>query len=129
MDKKDKVFIVITCILFFTMLLSGGTTVYYKNKYDRLVEQNRVELELLRNRTEQYENTYRQARETNSELGKCLSKSVTTLSELRHQISEVRARFEKMENLLNSVGLNDNNIWTDYSSTDTTNEGQIIEEH
>ena len=128
MDKKDKVFIVITCILFFTMLLSGGTTVYYKNKYDRLVEQNRVELELLRNRTEQYENTYRQARETNSELGKCLSKSVTTLSELRHQISEVRARFEKMENLLNSVGLNDNNIWTDYSSTDTTNEGQISEE-
>ena len=128
MDKKDKVFIVITCILFFTMLLSGGTTVYYKNKYDRLVEQNRVELELLRNRTEQYENTYRQARETNSELGKCLSKSVTTLSELRHQISEVRARFEKMENLLNSVGLNDNNIWTDYSSTDTTNEGRISEE-
>lgn len=128
MDKKDKVFITIACILFFTLLLSGGTSVYYKNKYDRLVEQNRVELELLRNRTEQYENTYRQARETNSELGKCLSKSVTTLSELRHQISEVRTRFEKMEDLLNSVGLNDNNVWTYDSSSDTTNEGQISEE-
>ena len=128
MDKKDKVFITIACILFFTMLLSGGTTVYYKNKYERLVEQNRVELELLRNRTEQYENTYRQARETNSELGKCLSKSVTTLSELRHQISEVRERFEKMENLLNSVGLNDNNVWTDDNSTVITNEGQVSEE-
>lgn len=128
MDKKDKVFITIACILFFTLLCSGGTSVYYKNKYDRLVEQNRMELELLRNRTEQYENTYRQARETNSELGKCLSKSVTTLSELRHQISEVRARFEKMESLLNSVGLNDNNVWTYDSSTDTTNEGQISEE-
>lgn len=128
MGKKDKVFITIACILFFTLLLSGGTSVYYKNKYDRLVEQNRVELELLRNRTEQYENTYRQARETNSELGKCLSKSVTTLSELRHQISEVRARFEKMESLLNSVGLNDNNVWTYDSSSDTTDEGQISEE-
>lgn len=122
MDKKDKVFIIISCILFFTMLLSGGTAVYYKNKYDRLVEQNRMELELLRNRAEQYENTYRQARETNSELGKCLSKSVTTLSELRHQISEVRTRFEKMQSLLNSVGLNDNNVWTDDSGADTTNE-------
>lgn len=128
MDKKDKVFITIACILFFTLLLSGGTSVYYKNKYDRLVEQNRVEFELLRNRTEQYENTYRQARETNSELGKCLSKSVTTLSELRHQISEVRTRFEKMESLLNSVGLNDNNVWTYDSSSDTTDEGQINEE-
>lgn len=128
MGKKDKVFIIITCILFFTLLCTGGTSVYYKNKYDRLVEQNRMELELLRNRTEQYENTYRQARETNSELGKCLSKSVTTLSELRYQISEVRARFEKMESLLNSVGLNDNNVWTYDSSSDTTDEGQISEE-
>ena len=128
MDKKDKVFVIIACILFFTLLLSGGTSVYYKNKYDRLVEQNRVELELLRNRTEQYENTYRQARETNSELGKCLSKSVTTLSELRHQISEIKARYEKMENLLNSVGFNNNNVWTDDISTDTTNEGQVSEE-
>ena len=128
MDKKDKVFITIACILFFTLLCTGGTAVYYKNKYDRLVEQNRVELELLRAKSEQYENTYRQARETNSELGKCLSKSVTTLSELRHQISEVRARFEKMESLLNSVGLNDNNVWTYDSSSDTTDEGQISEE-
>lgn len=128
MDKKDKVFITIACILFFTLLCTGGTAVYYKNKYDRLVEQNRVELELLRTKSEQYENTYRQARETNSELGKCLSKSVTTLSELRHQISEVRARFEKMESLLNSVGLNDNNVWTYDSSSDTTDEGQISEE-
>ena len=122
MDKKDKVFIIIACILFFTLLCTGGTAVHYKNKYDRLVEQNRMELELLRNRAEQYENTYRQARETNSELGKCLSKSVTTLSELRHQISEIRTRYEKMENLLNRVGLNNFDVWADDSGTDTTNE-------
>lgn len=122
MDKKDKVFIIIACILFFTLLCTGGTAVHYKNKYDRLVEQNRMELELLRNRAEQYENTYRQARETNSELGECLSKSVTTLSELRHQISEIRARYEKMENLLNSVGDNNFYVWADDSGTDTTNE-------
>ena len=129
MDKKDKVFIIISCILFFTLLCTGGTAVHYKNKYGRLVEQNRQQLELIRSRTEQYESIYRQARETNRELGECLSKSAATLHGLRLQISEVRARYEKMENLLNSVGLSNFDIRTDDSSTAITNEEQVGEEH
>lgn len=101
----DTAFIIICSLL----LLSGvffGTTCYYRSKYDRLVERNRVELELARTRSEQYENIYRSARETNRELGECLSRSTTTLSGLKEQLHEIRARYEEMENLLSSFGHN-----------------------
>ena len=64
--------------------------------------EHRQQLELYRTKSEQYENTYRQARETNRELGECLSKSAGTLSELRELIREIRTRYEKMEELFNS---------------------------
>lgn len=94
------------------LLLSGvffGTTCYYRTKYNRLMERDRVELELARTRSEQYETIYRSARITNRELGECLSRSTTTLSGLREQIQEIRRRYEEMENLLNSVGDDNDN--------------------
>ena len=83
----------------------------------------RQQLELLRSRNEQYEDTYRQARETNRELGECLSRTTTTISGLRLQISEVRTRYEKMEDLLNSVGYNDSDTWNIGSVTNSSNGG------
>lgn len=81
----------------------------------------RQQLELLRSRNEQYEDTYRQAAETNRELGECLSRTTTTISGLRSQISEVRTRYEKMEDLLNSVGYNDSDTWNIDSITNSSN--------
>lgn len=101
--------IVIICVL---LLLSGiffGTTCYYRSKFTGLMERDRVELELARTRSEQYENIYRSARITNRELGECLSRSTTTLSGLREQIQEIRRRYEEMDNLLNSAGDYDSN--------------------
>lgn len=101
---------IIICSL---LLLSGiffGTTCYYRTKYDRFVERNRVELELARTRSEQYENIYRSARITNRGLGECLSRSTTSLSGLREQLREIRARYEEMENLLNSFGNNNSDV-------------------
>lgn len=101
---------VIICSL---LLLSGiffGTTCYYRTKYAGLMERNRVELELARTRSEQYENIYRSARITNRGLGECLSRSTTTLSGLREQLREIRKRYEEMENLLSSVGNNDSDV-------------------
>ena len=95
------------------LLLSGvlfGTTHYYRSKYDRFVERSRVELELARTRSEQYENIYRSARITNRGLGECLSRSTTTLSGLREQLREIRARYEEMENLLDSFGNNNSDV-------------------
>lgn len=112
---------IIICIL---LLFSGtffGTTCYYRTKYNRLVERDRVELELARARTEQYETVYKSARITNRELGECLSRSTATLSGLREQLREIRKRYEEMENLLNSVGNNNSDIGNndncDYPST------------
>ena len=97
----DIAFIII-CVL---LLLAGiffGTACYYRSKYTRLVEQNRAELELARARSEQYEAIYRSAKNTNRELGECLSRSTANIYELRILISEVRKRYETMENILNS---------------------------
>ena len=115
----------IICIL---LLLSGiffGTTFYYRTKYAELMERNRVELELARSRTEQYENIYRSARITNREIGKCLSRSTTTLSGLREQLREIRKRCEEMESLLNSsIGCYDFTSGS-FDGADSVDEGEI----
>ena len=99
---KEKTFLYVIIALITLLLCTTISTCVYKYKYDRLVAEHRQQLELYRTKSEQYENTYRQARETNRELGECLSKSAGTLSELRELIREIRTRYEKMENLLNS---------------------------
>ncbi len=121
MDKKDKVFIIIACILFFTLLCTGGTAVHYKNKYDRLVEQNRVELAIARNTAAVLSDTINRAREEVGAIGESLGKQRTSVAELRELFTEIRTRYEKMENLLNSVGVNNFDVWTDDSGADTTN--------
>ena len=129
MDKKDKVFIIITCILFFTLLCTGGTAVHYKNKYGRLVEQNRMELTIARNTAAVLSDTITRAREEVGAIGESLGKQRTSVAELREIFTEIRARYEKMEDLLNSVGVNNFDIRTDYSSTAITNEEQVGEEY
>ena len=129
MDKKGKVFIIISCILFFTLLCTGGTAVHYKNKYGRLVEQNRVELAIARNTAAVLSDTINRAREEVGAIGESLGKQRTSVAELRELFTEIRARYEKMENLLNRVGLNNFDVWADDSGTDTTNEEKVSEEY
>ena len=100
----DIAFIIICVLLLCSGIFCTGT-VYYRSKYTRLVEQNRAELELARKRSEQYENIYRSAKNTNRELGECLSRSTANIYELRILISEIRKRYETMEDILNSNGL------------------------
>ena len=114
--KLGDIAFIIICVL---LLLAGiffGTTCYYRSKYTRLVEQNRIELELARARSEQYETIYKSARNTNRELGECLSRSTANIYELRMLISEVRKRYEAMENILNSNGDNNGGTWDNDSS-------------
>ena len=103
--KLGNIAFIIICVLLLCSGIFFGTTCYYRSKYTRLVEQNRTELELARARSEQYENIYRSARNTNRELGACLSRSTANFAELRVLISEIRKRYEEMENILNSNGL------------------------
>ena len=108
--KLGDITFIIVCSL---LLLSGvffGTTYYYRSKYAGLMERNRVELELARTRSEQYENIYRSAKITNRGLGECLSRSTASLSGLREQLREIRKRYEEMENLFNSIGNNNGDV-------------------
>lgn len=117
--KLGNIAFIIICVL---LLLAGifcTSTVYYRSKYTRLVEQNRIELELARERAEQYETIYRSARNTNRELGECLSRSTANIYELRTLINEVRKRYEAMENIFNSSRL-DNNSSRDNDSSRTS---------
>lgn len=112
--KLGNIAFIIICVL---LLLAGiffGTTCYYRSKYDKLVSENRTMFELARARSEQYEAIYRSARNTNKELGECLSRSTANIYDLRILISEIRKRYEAMENILNSNGV-------DYSSSRDNN--------
>ena len=114
-----KVYLCIFIALVIALLCTGITARYYKDKYDRLVEQHRVELELARNTTNILSDTISRAREEVGAIGESLGKQRTSVSELRELIREVKTRYEKMEELLNSVGSDDSNI---RSSSDSTSE-------
>ena len=114
--KLGDIAFIIICVLLLCSGIFFGTTCYYRSKYTRLVEQDRIELELARARSEQYEAIYRSARNTNRELGECLSKSTANIYELRSLIGEVRKHYEAMENILNSNGDNNGGTWDNDSS-------------
>ena len=114
--KLGNIAFIIICVLLLCSGIFFSSTCYYRSKYTRLVEQDRIELELARARSEQYENIYRSAKNTNRELGECLSKSTANIYELRMLISEVRKHYEEMENIFNSIGDNNNSTWGNDSS-------------
>ena len=119
-----KVYLCIFIALVIALLCTGISARHYKDKYDRLVEQHRVELELARNTTIILSDTINRAREEVGAIGESLGKQRTSVAELRELIREVRTRYEKMEDLLNSVGNYDSNIRTNDSNNDSSAEVQ-----
>ena len=119
-----KVYLYVFIALCISLLCTGITARYYKDKYDRLVEQHRVELELARNRTDILSDTISRAREEVGAIGESLGKQRTSVAELRELIREVRTRYEKMEDLLNSVGDYNSNIMHNDSNNDSAAEVQ-----
>ena len=109
--------IVITTISFF----AGSITTKSK-----LMEQHRQQLELARARSAVLSGTIASIREEISGFGESLSRQRTNTAELRELLKEVRARYEKMEELINSYGNNNNNIWDNNSNTNSSN-GEINE--
>ena len=85
-----------------------STRIYF---IERELAKSRTELEqymeqfrLSRERNERYERCYNEAKSYNNELGECLSRQSSTLSELRIQLTEVYRIEKEMANLLNSIG-------------------------
>ena len=119
-----KVYLYISIILIVALLCTGIAARYYKDRYDRLVEQHRVELAIARNRANILSDTINRAREEVGAIRESLGKQRTSVSELRELIREVKTRYEKMEELLNSAGNDDSNTWFNNNSDDTYHEVQ-----
>lgn len=124
---KEKTFLYVIIALCLLLLCSITATGIYKYKYDRLMEQHRVELELARARSAVLSGTIESIREEISGFGESLSRQRTNTAQLRELLKEARTRYEKMEKLLSgSIGDN-NNVRTFDSSTNTSN-GEIENE-
>lgn len=80
-----------------------GIQSYRVHTLNRSVEQYRLADELSRRANEQYAEDFRRATEANTELGECLSVHTTTLAQLREQLQEVRARYERMQELFEEM--------------------------
>lgn len=116
MVKKIIVYIAIAIILISASFFAGSVTTKC-----RLVEQHRYELELSRERAAILTDTIARAREEVGAIGESLSRQRNSVAELRELISEVKTRYEKMENLLNSLGNNDCYIYSSDSCIDSSN--------
>lgn len=121
-----KVYLCIFIAFTFALLCAGITARYYKDKYDRLVEQHRVELELAGERAAVLSDTISRAREEVGAIGESLGKQRTTVAELRELIREIRTRYEKMEDLLNSSRLYYYNINGCNDSTSEITQYQML---
>lgn len=97
--------------MFYSIAVTIAVISFFAGKItteNRLMEQHRLELNAARERAAVLTDTITRAAETNRELGESLSRQRTSVSELRALIAEVRTRYEKMEELLNSS-------WDNYS--------------
>ena len=119
-------------ILMFSVILlvwAGIATacgIHWHNKYKserdehaRYLDESRLELGLVRAEHERYEEIIDRAKSSNSELGRTLQQSVGTLQDIRILVREVRARYEEMEELLNSVGYDDSGVLNSYGGSDS----------
>ena len=100
--KLGNIAFIIICVLLLWSGIFFGTTCYYRSKYTRLVEQDRIELALARERAAVLTDTITRAREESSNIRESLSRQRTSVSEIRDLINEVRKRYEAMEDILNS---------------------------
>lgn len=90
-------------VVAFTLLASvtlTGIQTYRVSALSRSVDRYRSELADARRANNRYADAYREATETNTELGECLSEHISTLSQLREQLQTVRSYYEKMQTIL-----------------------------
>lgn len=113
MVKKIIMYMAVIIILATISFFTGAITTKH-----RLMEQHRVELELARARSAVLSGTIESIREEISGFGESLSRQRTNTAQLRELIKEARARYEKMEKLLNDSGNYNNNVRNLWNSND-----------
>ena len=101
MWKKILNFVVAFILL--ASVVFAGIQTYRISTLSRSVEKYRSDLADARRANDRYADIYREATETNTELGECLSEHVSTLSQLRELLKAVRIRYEKMQTIFTDL--------------------------
>ena len=104
---REKTFLYVIIALITLLLCTTISTCVYKYKYDRLVEQHRQQLELARQRADVLTDTLKDIRTEAGAIRASLDRQRTSVSELRSLFREVKERYTKMEDIINSIGDND----------------------
>ena len=115
-------------VIFYSVVVTVAIIGFFGGKItteQRLVEQHRLELNAARERAAVLTDTLEDIRTEAGAIGVSLDKQRTSVAELRELIGEVRTRYEKMENLLNSSWDNDSDAWNIDSCIDSCNGEQV----
>lgn len=120
MWKKILNLIIATTLL--ASVVFAGIQTYRVSALSKSVDRYRSELADARRANDRYADAYREATETNTELGECLSEHVSTLSQLREQLKTVRDRYEKMQAILADLANSGDNVVNDSSGDSGNND-------
>ena len=107
---------ILNFIIAITLLVSvvfAGVQTYRVSALSKSVDRYRSELADARRANDRYADAYREATETNTELGECLSEHISTLSQLREQLKTVRDRYEKMQAIFAGLANGGDNVVSD----------------
>lgn len=113
---------VLNFIIAFILLISvvfAGIQTCRVSTLSKSVDKYRSDLADARRANDRYANAYREATETNTEIGECLSEHVSTLSQLREQLKTVRNRYEKMQTIFTELANSGDFITVDSSGNDS----------
>ena len=99
--QKIVISSLVTCTLL--LLILTGVQRNTIRSLSRSVEEYRLDFEQSRRANERYADAYREATETNTKLGECLSKHISTISQLREQLAEIRTQYERTRTILEEV--------------------------
>lgn len=113
-----KIFNLYIGLILVILLIFAGVQTHRVSTLSESVEQYRSNLEDARRANDRYADAYRQATETNTELGECLSEHVTTLSQLREQLEAVRRGYRDMQAIFKVLADN-GDIVIDNDSSDS----------
>ena len=114
--------------IFYSVIVTAAIIGFYAGKTtteQRLVEQHRLELNAARERAAVLTDTLEDIRTEAGAIGASFDKQRTSVAELRELIGEVRARYEKMEELLDSSWDNYSDTWNIDSCIDSCNGEQV----
>lgn len=121
MWKKILNFIIATTLL--ASVVFAGIQTYRVSALSKSVDRYRSELADARRANDRYADAYREATETNTEIGECLSEHISTLSQLRELLKTVRDRYEKMQAIFADLANNGDNVVSDSGDDDGSSGG------